>query len=134
MEAISLGMMMWSLTLMIAKPNSSPRCANVARLCGVAIGPRVGSPKPNSIVVPPLVTVAAVIQAVSPPRPRSRGSHGAGSEGDRDPITLIVFSEGIVASFPADLVPFERFAHCGQSVHWDDPERAFGVLREFILP
>src|SRR6266568_1608367 len=38
----------------MAKPNSSPVRASVARLSGAAIGPRVGSPKPNSIVIPPL--------------------------------------------------------------------------------
>src|SRR5215471_1002386 len=48
--------MMWSLTLITAKPNSSPLRASVARLSGVASGPRVGSPKPNFIVVPPLAS------------------------------------------------------------------------------
>src|SRR5215467_10217092 len=51
---MAFGMMIWSLTLIMAKPNSSPVRASVARLCGAAIGPRVGSPKPNSIVIPPL--------------------------------------------------------------------------------
>jgi pimeloyl-ACP methyl ester carboxylesterase len=53
--------------------------------------------------------------------------------GDRDPITPIAFSEEIVASLPAHLVRFERFANCGHGVHYDDPERAFAVIREFIL-
>jgi len=53
--------------------------------------------------------------------------------GDRDPITPITFSEEIVASLPAHLVRFERFTDCGHGVHWDDPERAFAVIREFIL-
>jgi pimeloyl-ACP methyl ester carboxylesterase len=53
--------------------------------------------------------------------------------GDRDPITPIAFSEEIVASLPAHLVRFERFANCGHGVHGDDPERAFAVIREFIL-
>jgi pimeloyl-ACP methyl ester carboxylesterase len=53
--------------------------------------------------------------------------------GDRDPITPIAFSEEIVASLPAHLVRFERFANCGHIVHGDDPERAFAVIREFIL-
>jgi proline iminopeptidase len=53
--------------------------------------------------------------------------------GERDPITPIAFSEEIVASLPAHLVRFERFANCGHGVHGDDPERAFAVIREFIL-
>jgi pimeloyl-ACP methyl ester carboxylesterase len=53
--------------------------------------------------------------------------------GDRDPITPIALSEEIVASLPAHLVRFERFENCGHGVHYDDPERAFSVIREFIL-
>jgi pimeloyl-ACP methyl ester carboxylesterase len=53
--------------------------------------------------------------------------------GERDPIAPIAFSEEIVASLPSHLVRFERFADCGHGVHWDDPERAFAVIREFIL-
>jgi proline iminopeptidase len=53
--------------------------------------------------------------------------------GDRDPITPISFSETIAACLPSHLVRFERFAGCGHGVHVDEPERAFGVLREFIL-
>jgi pimeloyl-ACP methyl ester carboxylesterase len=53
--------------------------------------------------------------------------------GGRDPITPIAFSEEIVASLPVHLVRFERFANCGHGVHGDDPERAFAVIREFIL-
>jgi proline iminopeptidase len=53
--------------------------------------------------------------------------------GDRDPITPLAFSEEIVASLPAHLVRFERFADCGHGVHWDDPERAFAVIRKFVL-
>jgi hypothetical protein len=41
----------WSLTLMMPKPRFSPCFASVAMLSGVAIGPRVGTPKPNSMVV-----------------------------------------------------------------------------------
>jgi proline iminopeptidase len=53
--------------------------------------------------------------------------------GDRDPITPLAFSEEIVASLPTHLVRFERFADCGHGVHGDDPERAFAVIREFVL-
>src|SRR2546421_427944 len=51
---MAFGIMIWSLTLIMAKPSSSPLRASVARLSGVASGPRVGSPKPNCIVIPPL--------------------------------------------------------------------------------
>jgi pimeloyl-ACP methyl ester carboxylesterase len=53
--------------------------------------------------------------------------------GERDPITPIAFSEEIVAALPPHLVRFERFANCGHGVHGDDPERAFAVIREFIV-
>jgi pimeloyl-ACP methyl ester carboxylesterase len=49
-----------------------------------------------------------------------------------DPITPISFSEEIVAALPPNLVRFERFADCGHGVHWDNPDRAFAVIREFI--
>ena len=53
--------------------------------------------------------------------------------GDRDPIAPMAFSETIAASLPQHLVRFERFANCGHGVHLDAPERAFRVIREFIL-
>ena len=28
---------------------------------------------------------------------------------------------------------FERFEQCGHGVYRDDPERAFGIIREFIV-
>jgi pimeloyl-ACP methyl ester carboxylesterase len=39
----------------------------------------------------------------------------------------------MAACLPQHLVRFETFADCGHGVHRDDPERAFRVLREFIL-
>jgi proline iminopeptidase len=53
--------------------------------------------------------------------------------GDRDPIMPMAFSETIAAHLPAHLVRLERFAGCGHGVHADDPERAFRIMREFIL-
>jgi pimeloyl-ACP methyl ester carboxylesterase len=53
--------------------------------------------------------------------------------GDRDPIVPISLSETMAACLPQHLVRFERFENCGHGVHRDDPERAFRVLREFIL-
>ena len=53
--------------------------------------------------------------------------------GDADPITPIAFSELIAASLPPALVRFERFAHCGHGVTADAGQRAFALLRDFIL-
>jgi len=53
--------------------------------------------------------------------------------GDTDPIIPISLTETMAASLPPHLVRFERFANCGHGVHLGDPERAFAVLREFIL-
>lgn len=52
--------------------------------------------------------------------------------GDADPITPIEDSEDIVAAIDPELVRFERFAGCGHGVWRDDPERAFGLIREFL--
>jgi pimeloyl-ACP methyl ester carboxylesterase len=53
--------------------------------------------------------------------------------GDRDPIAPPIFSEQIAASLPPDLVRFERFTDCGHGVVPDEPEKALGKIREFIL-
>ena len=53
--------------------------------------------------------------------------------GDRDPIAPPIFSEQIAASLPSDLVRFERFTDCGHGVVPDEPEKALGKIREFIL-
>jgi pimeloyl-ACP methyl ester carboxylesterase len=53
--------------------------------------------------------------------------------GDKDPIIPISLSETMAGCLPQHLVRFERFENCGHGVHRDDPERAFRVLREFIL-
>jgi proline iminopeptidase len=53
--------------------------------------------------------------------------------GDKDPIIPISLSETMAGCLPRHLVRFEKFENCGHGVHRDDPERAFRVLREFIL-
>ncbi len=53
--------------------------------------------------------------------------------GEDDPITPIHRSEVIAACLPAHLVQFERFPQAGHGVHNDHPERAFAVIRDFIL-
>jgi pimeloyl-ACP methyl ester carboxylesterase len=53
--------------------------------------------------------------------------------GDRDPIMPMSLTETLVSCLPPHLVRFERFENCGHGVQRDDPERAFRVLREFIL-
>jgi len=53
--------------------------------------------------------------------------------GEDDPITPIGDAEDIAAALPAQWVRFERFANCGHGVFRDAPERAFAVIREFLL-
>ncbi len=53
--------------------------------------------------------------------------------GEDDPITPVADSEDIVAALPPGLVRFERFAGAGHGVYRDAPERAFALLREFVL-
>jgi proline iminopeptidase len=53
--------------------------------------------------------------------------------GDKDPIVPIALSETMAACLPPQLTRFERFENCGHGVHRDDPQRAFALLREFIL-
>jgi pimeloyl-ACP methyl ester carboxylesterase len=52
--------------------------------------------------------------------------------GDRDPIMPMSFGETIAECLPSHLVRLERFVGCGHGVHIDNPERAFGVMREFL--
>jgi proline iminopeptidase len=53
--------------------------------------------------------------------------------GDTDPIMPISLAETLVSCLPPHLVRFERFENCGHGVQRDDPERAFRIIREFIL-
>ncbi len=42
-------------------------------------------------------------------------------------------SERIAAALPAAVVQFERFEDAGHGVFRDQPDRAFQVLRDFVL-
>lgn len=53
--------------------------------------------------------------------------------GTEDPVTPIDDSRDIVAAMHQDLVRFEPFDDAGHGVWIDKPERAFDVLRDFIL-
>jgi len=53
--------------------------------------------------------------------------------GDRDPIMPVSLTETMVSSLPPHLVRFERFENCGHGVQRDDPQKAFRIIREFIL-
>jgi pimeloyl-ACP methyl ester carboxylesterase len=53
--------------------------------------------------------------------------------GDHDPITPVADSEDMVKALPPHLVRYERFTNSGHSVWRDEPEKAFRVIREFIL-
>jgi pimeloyl-ACP methyl ester carboxylesterase len=59
--------------------------------------------------------------------------HRGQGRSDKDPIVPVSLSETMAGCRPQHLVRFERFENCGHGVHRDDPERAFRVLREFIL-
>lgn len=53
--------------------------------------------------------------------------------GGLDPVMPMPFSETIAASLPPHLVRFERFPESGHVPWLDEPEKAFGVIRDFIL-
>lgn len=53
--------------------------------------------------------------------------------GDLDPVTPVQDSEDLRRGIKAELVRFERFTNAGHSVWLDEPERAFRVIREFVL-
>jgi proline iminopeptidase len=53
--------------------------------------------------------------------------------GEDDPIHPIESQADIAAALPPRLVQFERFAGCRHAVIPDAPERAFAVIRDFIL-
>jgi pimeloyl-ACP methyl ester carboxylesterase len=52
--------------------------------------------------------------------------------GEDDPIHPIESQADIAAALPAHLVRFERFENCRHAVIPDAPERAMGVIRDFI--
>jgi len=53
--------------------------------------------------------------------------------GDLDPVCPIEDALEIAKAVPEQHLRFERFEDCGHGVFRDDPERGFGVIREFIL-
>jgi proline iminopeptidase len=53
--------------------------------------------------------------------------------GDRDPMVPMSLTQTLVSCLPPQLVRFERFENCGHGVQRDDPEKAFRIIREFIL-
>ena len=53
--------------------------------------------------------------------------------GDRDPIMPMALTDTMVSCLPPHLTRYERFENCGHGVQRDDPERAFALMREFIL-
>jgi proline iminopeptidase len=53
--------------------------------------------------------------------------------GKLDPVCPIDSSRDIVAALPEQFVQFEEFSDCGHGVWRDDPDKAFLILRQFIL-
>ena len=52
--------------------------------------------------------------------------------GEQDPITPIELSEEIANALGSKAVRFERLPDCGHPAFKDDPNRAFGLIREFM--
>jgi len=52
--------------------------------------------------------------------------------GGRDPVCPIEDQEDIAAAIPAPWARLERFPECGHGVFRDEPERGFGVIRDFL--
>jgi len=53
--------------------------------------------------------------------------------GDMDPIVPMSLTDIMVEHLPRHLTRYERFQYVGHGVHRDEPERAFALMREFIL-
>lgn len=53
--------------------------------------------------------------------------------GEHDPVMPIACADTIAAALPPHLVRFARFTDCGLLPWLDQQERAFAILREFIL-
>ena len=53
--------------------------------------------------------------------------------GDMDPVTPLQDSIDLRDGIRTDLVRFEQFENAGHGVWLDNPERAFRVIREFVL-
>jgi proline iminopeptidase len=52
--------------------------------------------------------------------------------GDADPWGSVDAAQAIVDALPRHLVRFEQFPRAGHHIHHDDPDRLFGVLRDFV--
>lgn len=52
--------------------------------------------------------------------------------GEADPVCTVEGAEEIVAALRPAQVRFERFPGAGHFAHLDDPERFFGILRDFL--
>lgn len=52
--------------------------------------------------------------------------------GEDDPICTIEAMEEVAAAVPAEHLRFERIPKAGHYAHRDDPDRFFGVLRDFV--
>lgn len=53
--------------------------------------------------------------------------------GSWDPVCPVSVMEAIRSALPTQHVQWELFENCGHGVFRDDPDRAFAILREFIL-
>ena len=53
--------------------------------------------------------------------------------GEEDPVCPVEDAEEIVAALPKQWTRFARFPNVGHGAWRDDPEKAFAVLRKFIL-
>ena len=53
--------------------------------------------------------------------------------GEDDPICTLAAMDDIAAALPAEQVRFERIPKAGHFANLDDPERFFGIVREFVL-
>jgi pimeloyl-ACP methyl ester carboxylesterase len=54
--------------------------------------------------------------------------------GEDDPICTIESMQDVVAALPAEHVRFERIPKAGHMANLDDPDRFFGLVRDFIGP
>ena len=53
--------------------------------------------------------------------------------GEDDPICSIEAMQDVADALPTELVRFERIPKAGHYAHVDDPERFFGLVREFVV-
>jgi pimeloyl-ACP methyl ester carboxylesterase len=53
--------------------------------------------------------------------------------GEDDPICPIEGMQDIVDALPTEHVRFERIPKAGHTANVDDPERFFGLVRDFVV-